>query len=150
MCKPRSPTSRSRVAQGLLAAAILSLATSLFAADRRPMTVDDVLDMVRLGDVAISPDGRRVFYSERRLDWENNEYRKTYYMVSAAGGKATRFLGEAGGRRIRFSPDGGYLSLIRDGKDGDQLFLLPLDGGEARQLTRHQGGVSDYRWSADG
>lgn len=134
----------------LLLLAALSVAPSLFASDRRPMTVDDVLDMVRLGDVSMSPDGKHVFYSEQRLDWQANDRKKTYFMVPSDGGKAKPFIGDAGGRLFRFSPDGQYLSLIRGSEDGDQVFLLPLAGGEAYQLTRHKGGVSDYRWSADG
>lgn len=35
--------------------------------ERRPMTIDDALRMVRVGDVAISPEGDAIFYSERRL-----------------------------------------------------------------------------------
>ncbi|HCR00405.1 MAG TPA: hypothetical protein DIU48_13360 [Acidobacteria bacterium] len=34
----------------------------------RPMTVDDALRLVRLGDVLISPDGTQVFYSASELD----------------------------------------------------------------------------------
>jgi len=116
----------------------------------RPMTVDDVLRLVRLGDVLISPDGTQVFYSVSELDWEANKRLKHYFMVPFAGGEARRFIGEKGGRSFRFSPDGDYLTFLRSVDDEAQVFGLPTAGGEARQLTRHEGGIGSYRWAPAG
>ncbi len=115
----------------------------------RPMTVDDALRLVRLGDVLISPDGTQVFYSASELDWEANKRRTHYFMVPFAGGEARRFIGDQGGRSFRFSPDGGHLSFLREVHDEAQVFGLAVAGGEARQLTQHEGGVDNYRWAAD-
>jgi len=50
----------------------------------------------------------------------------------------------------RFSPDGKQIAFVRT-KGGDtNLFLLPLAGGEPRQLTNISTGVSDPRWSPNG
>ncbi len=43
-----------------------------------------------------------------------------------------------------------FLSARGDRKDSDQLWLLPMDGGEARQLTSIKDGIDDYSWSPDG
>jgi dipeptidyl aminopeptidase/acylaminoacyl peptidase len=119
------------------------------AGEKRPMTVDDLLDMVRIDDVVMTPDGSRVFYTERRLDWETNTYKKTLFMIPAGGGNAIPFVREDGGESFRISPDGKFLSMLREIKDQPQIFLMPLDGGEAWQLTRHQGEISDYRWAGN-
>jgi dipeptidyl aminopeptidase/acylaminoacyl peptidase len=53
----------------------------------------------------------------------------------------------------RWSPDGRYLAFISsrdDKKERDQLWLLDRTGGEARQLTNIDGGITDYVWSPDG
>ncbi len=58
----------------------------------------------------------------------------------------------------RSSPTGGCWSRrsptrpkeAKDRLDCDQLFLLPLDGGEARRLTDLPRGVNDFAWSPDG
>jgi dipeptidyl aminopeptidase/acylaminoacyl peptidase len=50
----------------------------------------------------------------------------------------------------RWSPDGRYLAFVSDRGEGGQLFLAPLDGGEARQVTKARFGVSQPAWSPDG
>ena len=132
---------------GLLVLLLLPL--SLSAQDRRAMTTDDGLDMVRVGDAMISPDGAWVFYSLSELDWEENEREETYYMVSAEGGDPFPFIGEEGGSSFEFSPRGTYLSFTRS-VDGDrQLFLMRTAGGEAIQLTDHEESVGRYVWADD-
>ncbi len=129
---------------------ILCLAPCLLAAAKRPLTIDDTLEMVRLDDVLISPDGERVFYSERHLDWDENKFIKKFFMVSSGGGDAAEFVKKDGGKSFQFSPDGKYLSFLREVEKKNQIFLMSLSGGEARPLTEHKGGIEDYRWDRDG
>lgn len=138
----------SRAAR-LLLLTVLLVAAPLAAQDRRPMTTDDGLDMVRVGDALLSPDGAWVFYSLSELDWEENERDETYWMVPAAGGEPFPFIGEEGGSSFRFSPQGTYLSFTRSVDDTRQLFLMRTAGGEAVQLTDHEESVGRYVWAED-
>jgi dipeptidyl aminopeptidase/acylaminoacyl peptidase len=113
------------------------------------MTVDDVLDLVKIEDVLMTPDGSRVFYSERRLNWGTNTYEKTFFMVPSAGGDPAPFVRKDGGEQFRMSPDGRFLSMLREVGGKPQVFLMPLDGGEPRPLTSHAGKIADYRWAGD-
>ncbi len=115
----------------------------------RPMTVDDALNMVRLGDVRMSPDGKRIFFSKSELDWGKNKRRKKYFMIPASGGDAFQYIGSAGGSSFQFSPDGKYLSFKRTVDKNNQVFVMHLNGGEAIQLTNHKNNVDSYKWSAD-
>jgi dipeptidyl aminopeptidase/acylaminoacyl peptidase len=114
------------------------------------MTVDDFLDMVRIDDVLMTPDGSRVFYTEQRLNWETNKFEKTLFVVPSQGGEATPFVRKDGGEEFRISPEGRFLSMLREVEDTPQLFLMPLDGGEPWQLTERRDEITDYRWSGDG
>ena len=61
----------------------------------------------------------------------------------------------------RWSPDGRYLSFVSarpdeteilsdDDEDAtDQVWILPIDGGEARKVTSAREGVLDYEWISD-
>ena len=124
---------------------------TIFAQDenRRPMTVDDALNMVRLGNVRMSPDGKWVFFSKSELDWGNNKRKMKYFMIPASGGEAWQYIGDAGGSSFQFSPDGKYLSFKRKVDKNSQIFIMRLSGGEAIQLTHHKNSVDSYKWSTD-
>jgi len=122
---------------------------SYAAQDKRPMTVDDALNMVRVGNVMMSPDGEWIFFSKSELDWEKNKRKSRFYMVPASGGEAFQYISEAGGSSFRFSPNGKYLSFKRTIDKKSQLFILPTSGGEGIQLTKHKTSVADYKWTPD-
>ena len=115
----------------------------------RPMTVDDMLNMVRLGNVQMSPDGEWVFFSKSELDWGKNKIKTKYFMIPSKGGKAVQFIGEQGGSSFRFSPDGKFLTFKRSVDKISQIFIMSLTGGEAVQLTHHTNSVDTYKWSPD-
>ena len=51
----------------------------------------------------------------------------------------------------RISPDGALVAFLRaQPQAAPQLWVLPLAGGEAVQVTDRTLGVSDFRWSPDG
>ncbi len=72
--------------------------------------------------------------------------------------RASGFLGGAavfasllGGPGGYFSPDGRYLGFLGEGAEGkSQVWLLPLGGGEAFELTRAENGARSFRYSRTG
>jgi dipeptidyl aminopeptidase/acylaminoacyl peptidase len=73
--------------------------------------------------------------------------------VPVAGGAARQLTSSPGASSSSpvWSPDGRQLAFVSGrGGDGAQVWLLPVDGGEARQLTRLEGGASMPVWSRDG
>ena len=81
---------------------ILLLVVPAAAQERRAMTTDDGLDMVRVGGATISPDGTWVLFSKSEVDWAENERKTTWWRVATAGGEPYRFIGEEGGTGFRF------------------------------------------------
>ena len=129
---------------------MLLLAVPAAAQERRAMTTDDGLDMIRVGGATISPDGSWVLFSKSELDWGENERKTTWWRVPTGGGEPYRFIGEEGGGGFQFSPDGSMLSFTRSVDEKSQLFLMRTDGGEAQKLSKHKTSVGSYRWSQDG
>lgn len=102
--------------------------TAVNAAEKRPMTVDDALNMIGIGNVMISPDGQWVFYSRSELEWDKNKRKSTYFMIPSTGGESFRYIGEEGGRSFQFSPDGTFLALKRTVDKKSQIFLMRTVG----------------------
>ena len=113
---------------------------------------DDAIDMVRVSGPRLAPDGSRVLFVRDELDWEENKRVSRIWVVGADGQNARTFTGSADDNSPEWSPDGRWVSFTRPVGDSDkvrQLFVLPVDGGEAVQLTRHATAVGSYRWSGD-
>ena len=121
---------------------------------RRALTVDD-LDRIRaVTDPAISPDGEWVAYSVRSTDIAKDKRFWHIWMTSWDGRQSMQVTQSSESEHSPgFSPDGRYLAFLsaRGKEDApDALWLLDRAGGDARQVTRFKGDVTDYDWSPDG
>ena len=126
------------------------------AAGRRPITETDLFAFTWIADPQISPDGSTVAFTRVVVNRKENRYETSLYVVPAAGGDAPRRL-TAGTRdgSPRWAPDGKSIAFVRaPEKDGKaqpaQIFLLQMDGGEARPITDLARGASGPEWSPDG
>jgi len=139
-------------------AAVLSLgllaSPALAAPGGRTMTVKDLLAVKWLGQVNLSPDGTRAAFVIRRADWKANRFKGHIWMVSTTrspGHLQQLTASTAGESQPAFSPDGKQLAFVSARQGGrPQIFVLPMQGGEARQLTHLSTGASGPVWSPDG
>ena len=114
-------------------------------------TVDQILSIERAGSPEISPDGRRVAYTVRATNWDENAYETQIWLADAATG-AVRQLTHAkkSSRSPAWSPDGSTLGFISDRSDKNQIYVISASGGEAEALTSVEDGVNRFQWSPDG
>lgn len=115
----------------------------------RRLQPEDLLSFQLAGDVQMAPAGDRVAYVVQSIDPEKNSYKSSIYMVRP-GEKPLRFTGGESDSSPRFSPDGTRLAFISRRSGQPQIWLMQVNGGEAQQLTRIQGGVVEFCWAPDG
>lgn len=121
-----------------------------------PIVASDMLSIVQLGDVVLSPDGRNLVYTARTIveddDGDAYRYDNQLWLASAGGGTAPRQLTFApeGASNPAWHPDGDELVFVRTTDSGPQLFVLSLLGGEPRQITSFEFGTASPQWSPNG
>ncbi len=77
-------TLRVRLAAALLA--LLVSAAPLGAVDRKPLTIDDMWAVQRVGTPRLSPDGKTVAYTVSVYDMEENKSNGDVWTVPLSGG----------------------------------------------------------------
>jgi dipeptidyl aminopeptidase/acylaminoacyl peptidase len=143
------------VALVLLTLTLASPAPTHSQGDRtQGLTADDLVQMNRLSDPQVSPDGKTVVYVLRTTDMEADRGRTDLWMLSLAGGQEgepVRLTShEASDGSPRFAPDGKGVYFLSGRSGSSQVWYLPLSGGEARQVTDLPMGVGNLVVSPTG
>jgi dipeptidyl aminopeptidase/acylaminoacyl peptidase len=138
-----------------LALAGLLLSATLHAQDgKRPITHEDLWLMKRLSAPAISPDGRLAVVPVTEPAYDAAAQRVDLWLVPTDGVVPPRqltFSAEPEATPV-FSPDGRRIAFTAQRTDdtAPQVYVLDLDGGEARRVTAVASGVRTPRFSPDG
>ncbi|HSE49899.1 MAG TPA: S9 family peptidase [Terriglobales bacterium] len=123
---------------------------------RRLITEKDIFRFIWVADPQLSPAGDRVAFTRVVVNDKGDGYETSLWSVAADGqSEPTRLTSGTRDAQPRWSPDGKRLAFLRaplkDGKPAPaQLFVMPLSGGEAWQLTDVPNGASAAVWSPDG
>ena len=98
----------------------------------------------------ISP---RVVYYVSKIGADDDKQYSTIYLLDCDSGRSRQLTnGRAKDSKPTWSPDGKSIAFVSDRTGKAQLYSLPIDGGEARQLTAGSRGVGSggFAWSPDG
>jgi dipeptidyl aminopeptidase/acylaminoacyl peptidase len=160
--------------------AVLLAASSLAAQTQRPLTFLDAQNMRQAAGNEVSPDGRMMLYTLSIPDWNAARRQSDVYVVSLDRGlpsaRQLTFTKDKTETNAKWSNDGSFIAFVSDrdapgaapnpaaagggaggGRGGaggaggrNQLFVMRLDGGEAKRVTDAREGVSTYTFSKDG
>jgi Tol biopolymer transport system component len=144
----------------LVAGFLLPVAPSAQVSARRPMTFLDMQQLRTLGAPTPSPDGRWMLHTVSTPDWQDATRQTDIHLVSMTEGvsssKQMTFTTGKNESSPAWAPDGQSFFFLSNreapanASGQNQVYLMRVDGGEARRVTDARDGVSDFSVSPDG
>ena len=126
-------------------------------AKKKPITVDALWALQRIGSPSLSPDGALAVAAVTSFSMKDNKSSSSLWLMSTTGGEP-RALTTCGDKDSapRYSPRGDLIAFTakreQQGRKDEttQLYVIAPDGGEARRAAEVATGVEAFRWSSDG
>jgi dipeptidyl aminopeptidase/acylaminoacyl peptidase len=128
----------------------MSLPMRAQAPAKHPITFDDMMKLHRVSAPAISADGKWAAYTVATPDMDANRNASNVWIVSTAGGEAVQMTQSGHDSSPAWSPDGKTLAFISSRGGDSEVYLLSMEGGEAKKLTTLSTGADLFQWSPDG
>lgn len=121
---------------------------------RSPITHETLWRLKQVGAPAPSPDGRWVVVPVTEPAYDEKDEVTDLWLVPGDGSAPPRRFTAAKGRESApaWSPDSRQVAFTakREGDDAAQVYVISVDGGEARRLTQTPLGARSPVWSPDG
>jgi dipeptidyl aminopeptidase/acylaminoacyl peptidase len=117
------------------------------------LTPTDLNMLARVSDPQVSPDGRHLVYVQRETDLDANRGRSDLWLIDLenAGQKPRRLTQHAANDTSpRWAIDGTSIYFLSSRTGSQQIWRLPLSGGEAVQITDYPLDVNAFRFSSGG
>ncbi|MGV3489084.1 MAG: S9 family peptidase [Tuberibacillus sp.] len=123
--------------------------------EKRTITIEDLTDIQFVGTPRLSPNREHVVYTVTAMNLEQNGYESALWVSKAGSSPRQLTTFKQKDKLIKdhhpvWNPDGKSIYFLSNRTEKQQVWCLPLEGGEARQLTDFEEGVSGYTLSPDG
>ena len=131
---------------------LLLLSTcALVFAQKKPFDVNALLELKRIGDPEISPDGKLVAFTVQTVDAAANKKPVQVWIVPLEGGEPRQITqdGESN-QRPRWSPDSRRIAYLSDRAGSSQIWMMDPDGRNATQVTNLATEADGHLFSPDG
>ncbi|KAA6463417.1 S9 family peptidase [Acidobacteria bacterium AB60] len=119
------------------------------------MTFEDLMAMKRLGETAVSPDGKWLAYSVTTVNLGQNTKTAELWIQPIAGGDPKKIeVTHPGDSGLQFSHDGKSVLFLSSREGGQQVWLAAFDTAtgtttNAKKLTNLATHADNARWSPD-
>src|SRR5690242_20064821 len=129
------------------------------------LTLDAFMAETEYTSARISPDGKAAVIATRESDWVANRFRENLWLWRASSGKLEPLTSSGHDTGPDWSPDGRFVAFTsdrplpeekpsdaKDNKDDapSRVWIVSVDGGEARPLYRTKDDVHSFAWAPDG
>jgi dipeptidyl aminopeptidase/acylaminoacyl peptidase len=120
------------------------------------MTFEDVMSMKRLGETAVSPDGKWLAYSVTTVNLAQNSKTAQLWLEAIAGGEPMKLaVAQADDSGVQFAADGKRILFESNRGGSQQVWLADFDAAtgtasNARKLTSISTEADNAKWAPDG
>ena len=113
---------------------------------------EDLYRFKYLLNASLSPDGKTVAYTVTEADAEEMKEHAAIWLCSIeTGGLNQLTAGTFRDSNPQWSPDGDRIAFLSTRGEKTQIYVIPVDGGEAQAVTSLPQGVGGpFEWSPDG
>ncbi|HKN74291.1 MAG TPA: S9 family peptidase [Candidatus Acidoferrum sp.] len=143
---------RTILRRSLFIVVLLAVQSSVMPqeAGKHAITFADMIQMHRVGEAQVSPDGKWVVYTVSTPDLDANRGVSNIWIVPTTGGASLQLTQSGHDSSPVWSPDGKQIAFLSSRSGDSQVYLLSMDGGEAKPLTHFSTGADIVKWSPDG
>jgi len=153
-----------------------SIATATLGAAPRRLDLADVAAIVRVSEPQLSPDGKSIVFVVARPNIKEARYDKSLVLVDVSSGQQRVLTYDRKGVSApRWSPSGESIAFLDNavptepaapepstlaapapekppaaGTPRSQIFVMPMNGGDAHRITNSSRDVEQFAWSPDG
>jgi len=123
------------------------------ATNKNLVTAQDLYKLEHASGATLSSEGNFLAYSQRWVDKSTEKKFSNLWVTPTSRSAPKRFThGNHFDHSPTFSPDGKQLAFFsnRRSESQFQIYLIPIDGGEACPLTNVKGDFGSLEWSPDG
>ena len=125
--------------------------------NKKPITVEDLWALQRVGGLSLSPDGAQAVCSVSSFSMEHNNSSTSLWLLSTFGGEPRRLTSASDkDGQPAWSPQGDRIAFVakreQQGKKDDtpQLYVMAPDGGEAQRVSQFACGIEAFKWFPNG
>jgi len=135
----------------------LLMVTSLYSqvklpeSQLKPFSPEDLLNLNRVSDPQLSPDGKWLLYTMGTPNIDKNKINNDVYVMKMDGSQTIQITkNEASDFQPRWSNDGKKIAFLSTRMNSPQIFTVNFPEGKVKGLTTIKNGVSSFQFSPNG
>ena len=130
---------------------LLLASAALVCAQKQPFDTSVMMQLKRMSDPQISPDGQWVAFTVQSVDVTANRKPVQVWIVPLDGGTPRQITHDGDdNERPRWSPDSKRIAYISDRGGSSQIWMMDPDGGNAKQITNLSTEADGVLFAPDG
>ncbi|MFP4456332.1 MAG: S9 family peptidase [Clostridia bacterium] len=116
--------------------------------NKRQFKTEDFMKFKFVNDPQLSPDNKQIMYVLSTS--EKEKYLSNLWLYNLESQSEKQFTFGDSDKLPRFSPDGQTIAFVSKRSGKNQLYTMPMNGGEPTPIVEFRYGVKEFAWSPDG